>query len=247
VVKWDTFYEIDPNKLQIGDILLVTDYDDKPSSIIRFFTASDYSHAAICNEFGSFIEAQTIGVKRLTYNRIRVSSESAFAVLRVRDEFDSDGGLRKRAAAIAGEFLSHEYDFARAATSIVPLISLQGNAKVFCSHLVALAYERAGIKLVDLPPDKVVPGAFCSSIKLRDVSSEVRCHTLLPIATTRPLNPAAEELKAHRSVMNNGKIRERIRQLGVATPPSFHGLVKELLVQQDSALDAMIRGSFEVN
>ncbi|MCB1745688.1 MAG: hypothetical protein H6977_14715 [Gammaproteobacteria bacterium] len=160
--------------LKVADILLSTG-EAKQSKAIRIGTGSPYSHAALYVGDGYIVEAIGIGVVRQSleramsddvlvavYRRINMSAAQAGQVVRyvkrqVGKDYDAAGAIGAGVTSPRGFIISVF------AGSLIPLAgpTLVGSAlsadvmnrlnpekKFFCSELVALAFEHAGVPLV---------------------------------------------------------------------------------------------------
>ncbi|MCP5418961.1 MAG: hypothetical protein H6970_00520 [Gammaproteobacteria bacterium] len=152
--------------LQPADILLSTG-DAKVSKVIRVGTISRYSHASLFIGNGQIIEALGVGViqQSLTdamsddtlvavYRRVRMTPEQAQEVIRyakrqIGKKYDYSGAAGAGITSGPGIVMG---------TLISPLVVVVGigadlynrhnpEAAFFCSELVALAFDKAGVPL----------------------------------------------------------------------------------------------------
>lgn len=140
-----------------GDIVLTTT-TAAISRAIRIATRSDISHAMVCVDYCSVIDATGEGGHARNTQRLFLEDACAVHVLRLRS-----GISPAQLSAVITYMRGHvgtQY-----ATAEALLVGLGGapqwSAKQFCSRLVAQAYESAGIRLVADPN-------FCSPADLKD-------------------------------------------------------------------------------
>lgn len=148
---------LDDAVLMPGDIVLTTT-TAAVSKAIRAATGSDISHAMVCVEDRSVIDATGEGVHARNTQRLFFEEECSIYVLRLRDGF-SDQQLAVVQTYMRGH-IGTEYS-----TKEAMLTALGGghkwSNKQFCSRLVAQAFASAGIQLVADPN-------FCSPANLKD-------------------------------------------------------------------------------
>ena len=138
----ESLWIFDVSKLIPGDVVL----ESGPGLVSRFIRTADggkYSHALIYLGRGMFLEAVDIGARLINFMRVPLVDPSAWVVLRHPD------ALAAHYAAIQAEGLVHkEYGLLAALRSKLPSRSKADPSRLFCSQLVAVAYERAGVTLV---------------------------------------------------------------------------------------------------
>ena len=248
------FY-IDANALEIGDIVLFADSKFN-SVVIRAITRTDYSHAAICVLKGLLVEAQLEGIRARSTDSIRVERSSSLLVLRLRDEFDRSRAIRIRAGAIASGYLAKKYDHVGAIISPFPqLVWSEQENKVFCSQLVATAYEQAGLTLFNRNAEKIVPGSFASLTTnkdrfFEDVTSSVLVNRAALWAETvdKPaLNWATVELSVFHRVLDDPEIIELTQQIFGRVPGSIWVLIDDLAQTPNETLDHQVAAILERN
>ncbi len=153
-------------ELKSGDILLSTG-SSGTSAAIRIGTGSRYSHAALYVGDGQVIEAVGSGVSKKgleqatsddtvvsVYRRIQMSDAQAIQVARYANEqigkkYDHAGAVGSSSGGVPGMvlgvFLSPIVPAGIAAADLYN--TKNPEARFFCSELVALAFERAGVPL----------------------------------------------------------------------------------------------------
>ncbi|WP_298109507.1 YiiX/YebB-like N1pC/P60 family cysteine hydrolase [Bradyrhizobium sp.] len=151
-----------------GDIVLTTT-TAAVSKAIRWGTKSDISHALVCVQHGSVIDATSEGVHARNVQRLFFEDECALHVFRLK------AGLRPDQAEQICQFVRQrigcEYSTREAVRAAVGG-SNQWTRKQFCSRLVAQAYASAGIKLV-ANPNYCAPADLAESNLLAAVSGAV--------------------------------------------------------------------------
>ncbi|WP_316214828.1 YiiX/YebB-like N1pC/P60 family cysteine hydrolase [Bradyrhizobium sp. SZCCHNR2035] len=135
------------SKLQRGDIILTTT-TAAVSKAIRWGTKSDISHAIICVQHRSVIDATSEGVHARNPQRLFFDDKCALHVLRLGAPPSAD--QIDQICRFAREKVGSEYSTREAVRSAIGG-SDQWTRKQFCSRLVAQAYASAGITLVGNP------------------------------------------------------------------------------------------------
>lgn len=128
-----------------GDIVLTTT-TAAVSKAIRFGTKSDISHAMMCVQHGSVIDATSEGVHARNLQRLFFDDACALHVLRPKAKLTP--AQLDQICQFVRQAIGSEYS-AREAVRTVVGGSDQWTRKQFCSRLVAQAYASAGIKLVN--------------------------------------------------------------------------------------------------
>lgn len=148
-----------------GDILLVRS-NKIQSKLIRTATGGEFSHAMICVDPPTMIEAVPGHVRNITLARCYVEDVKNICVLRYPDE-----GISKTAGREASLWLDTPYSFLAAFCSIpaTPLITADGG--IFCSRLVAEAFRKAGGNFLHgCPTGKITPAAIESESILKNIT-----------------------------------------------------------------------------
>lgn len=143
--------------LRPGDIVLTTTAA-AVSKAIRVATGSDVSHAMLCVEDRSVIDATGEGVQARNTQRLIFEDECSIHVLRLRDGM-SDAQLAAVRTYMRGH-IGTQYSTKEAVLTVLGG-ARQWSKKQFCSRLVAQAFASAGIWLVGDPN-------FCSPASLKD-------------------------------------------------------------------------------
>lgn len=176
-----------------GDIVLTTT-TAKVSKAIRFGTKSDISHAMLCVQHGSVIDATGEGVHARNVQRLFFDDDCALHVLRLKENL-SPAEL-EQICQFVRQAIGSQYSTREAVRTVVGG-SDQWTRKQFCSRLVAQAYASAGIKLVG-DPNYCAPADLASSSLLMAV----------PDSTESISDSEAERWMAHRDL--TGAMREAI-------------------------------------
>jgi hypothetical protein len=143
--------------LRPGDIILTTTMA-AVSKAIRVATGSDISHAMVCVEDRSVIDATGEGVQARNTQRLFFEDECSIHILRLR------GGIsHAQLAAVRTYLRGHigtQYSVSEAIRTALGG-ARRWSKKQFCSRLVAQAFASAGIKIVADPN-------FCSPADLKE-------------------------------------------------------------------------------
>lgn len=131
----------DQNSLRPGDVVLERGHS-KFSAIIMWVDHGDYSHALLWMGGGDFLEAVGTGVRPVGWVRTLVRNPEDWIVLRHPDPAAGAAAARQSRAMAHKKYdlwgaLNSPYAFARLSPT-----------RLFCSQLVAAAYEKAGFPLV---------------------------------------------------------------------------------------------------
>jgi hypothetical protein len=143
--------------LRPGDIVLTTT-TAAVSKAIRVATGSDVSHAMLCVEDRSVIDATGEGVQARNTQRLFFEDECSIHVLRLRDGM-SDAQLAAVRTYMRGH-IGTQYSTKEAVLTVLGG-AREWSKKQFCSRLVAQAFASAGIRLVGDPN-------FCSPANLKE-------------------------------------------------------------------------------
>jgi hypothetical protein len=129
--------------LRAGDVVLERG-SGVVSRAIRTADRGKYSHALIFLGGTDFLEAVDVGARVISYVRVAIADPSAWIVLR-----HPNAETARRAADKARHLAHKAYGGVAAARSILPIRFKDDPSVIFCSQLVAVAYERAGANLVN--------------------------------------------------------------------------------------------------
>jgi len=237
-------YILDQNHIALGDILLTTDPEGKESKAIRVITNSPFSHAALCIEYGHFIEAIGPGVCRLAIMGTGARAKENIQLLRLSEKAVPDAGRKAAAAAKRGEwFLSRGYSTSGALGVKLSILRDPTRAELFCSQLVARAYEEVGVELVPgKQAEAIAPGELANSPLLRDITASaiVLAHVDEPpdhyLDGPHFDRPHHREVIAKFNVLNSKPVRSALARLQ-EKPNSFHELEIVLAQRMDRQLD----------
>ena len=229
----------DPSKLLPGDIVLELG-SSLQSKGIALFDGGTYSHALLWLGNTDFIEAQREGARVISFARVVVRKPKRWRLLRLED--DPAGAVR--AAAAARNMAHKEYDLRGALQAKAGGRKKPDRTKLFCSQLVAVAYEEAGISIVDgLTTQEVMPSSLENSPKLKSLPLP-----LLPVSPgmAAPIDrdagykdsPMHQEMLASQAVFK--AVFDEIGTLanpgaGVRFPPADLYELLEVLARQPSS------------
>lgn len=140
-------FVIDINKLERGDIVLIRYPDDKNSQDIIRKCGGNYSHAMLCVDYSSVVEAGTIVEASNPIREILTNVEDA-CVLRLKSEYRTTPIINK-AVEYARRYIGMQYSVSEAIRALDPPAQTKEPNRQICSRLVAKAFDYAGIKIVD--------------------------------------------------------------------------------------------------
>lgn len=181
-----------------GDILL-TARPGKGSKVIRRMTGGIVSHAMICVEQGSFIDSTMDGVQARNIQReLFEDDESVFAF---RPKTPLPAHLVAQVVNFARSQVGTRYSLHEAAILVTGGPKLRSK-RLFCSRLVARAYQSVGVHLVD-------DQDYCSPEELRvssllvelELTTEAVSQNEIEAMARRP-NPIALTHKAQNQVLD---------------------------------------------
>lgn len=146
-----------PKSLRPGDIVLERGHSLISKSIMAI-DRGEYSHALMWIDSANFIEAVDMGVRVISYPRFFIVNPGDWILLRHPDPNIG------RLAATEARFFSHmKYGLGGAVATKIPGNWKTNPAAMFCSQVVAAAYENIGSPLVSKPSNKVSPNDLISS------------------------------------------------------------------------------------
>jgi hypothetical protein len=182
--------------LQRGDVILTTTTETM-SKAIRWGTKSDISHAMVCVQHGSVIDATAEGVHARNVQRLFFEDGCALHVLRLKSGLTAEEA--DQVCLYARRGIGSEYSTREAVRSVMGG-SDQWTRKQFCSRLVAQAYASAGIKLVD-DPNYCAPADLAKSPLLamvpdavEDVTAEEAARWAAHLDSTGAMRSAINEV-----------------------------------------------------
>jgi hypothetical protein len=176
--------------LQVGDIVLTTS-TEKVSAYIRGFTRSDISHAMICVESYSVIDANAEGVQARNTQRQIYDDECAVHILRPRQPLTPE--QLKSVVDYARQHVGAEYSVGEAIRTFFGGRK-DFTRKQFCSRLVAQAYASAGIKLV-ADPNYCSPHDIKNSPLLFEVAPSSRSVSKEEVAAWKGNEDATQSMR----------------------------------------------------
>jgi hypothetical protein len=165
-------YQLDPNRLLPGDVLLERGRGLE-SAIIRVFDWGSFSHAILYLGGGQIIEAVDRGVSLRSALYVICTDPSRFALLR---HPDGRGRIEPKIEflhAFAQGEMNKLYSTEGAIGTKIPFFRRRADEH-FCSELIALIYQRMDIQLFTdkRHPDRVAPNDFarpsCTLVRQRE-------------------------------------------------------------------------------
>ncbi|PDT38150.1 hypothetical protein CO671_01770 [Rhizobium sp. M10] len=182
--------------LQPGDIILTTSAE-AVSKAIRIATRSDISHAMVCVEGHSVIDATAEGVQARNTQRLFYEDGCSIHILRLRDGL-TDAQLNAVITFMRAH-IGTQYSTKEAVQT-----ALGGrrrpSRKQFCSRLVAQAFSHAGIELVGNTN-------FCSPADLKNSS------LLMAIGNPAIDVPAEEKTRWDKHLDSTERMRKAINDV----------------------------------
>jgi hypothetical protein len=145
-------YSLDPLKLHEGDVILTRNKKGPISWLIRLFTISYFSHAALYVGGNSYMEAIGCGVRAQNILRLTFRRKTDVVVLRYaglqRDDLERIVGfVRYRHGMAYGVVDAIKAGLYAFSGKKLPL-KMHAN-QTFCSQLVASAYSEVGVKKIN--------------------------------------------------------------------------------------------------
>jgi hypothetical protein len=253
-----TMFSFIPRLVCPGDILLtrvpfkLLDISTYKSSGIQVFTSSRFSHAALCIEPGLLIEAIGTGVCRLALGQTAARARKNVQLLRLKLDVPGGPFVAQRAADRGHQYLSRGYSVPGAVGAKIAGLRDKERGDLFCSQLVARAYEEAGCPLVPgKSPEEITPGDISKSPLLRDVTDLA----LLPITDDQPPafylddathfeRPIHWEVQTKLGILRSGPVVKELSKIG-RNPESFFELEKILRTCDSPDLDRMVHDQLQ--
>jgi hypothetical protein len=162
-------YEFKGEALLPGDILLSTIPSEWISIGIRFVIQAPFSHAAIFTKPPMLIEADTSGVRPRNILGIGVRNPENVCLLRLSESIPNAISIAESAAQIADTRMVRSYGYLGALMTLLP-VPTGNSVAYFCSHLVADAYARAGLKLLsNKNANKITPKHLLTNSHFRKI------------------------------------------------------------------------------
>ncbi|OWU99274.1 YiiX/YebB-like N1pC/P60 family cysteine hydrolase [Fibrobacter sp. UWR2] len=209
-------YYLDTSKTQKCDILLTTT-THFPSKVIRLGTGSDISHASLLVDPHVLIDSTGEGIQSRNIERLEYEDECSIHLMRLKETITDDEKMQIE--NFARERIGQRYNTSQAFMAGLRQRGIIKNGPeekgMFCSRLVAEAFESVGIKLVKdsqycTPADllhspmleeihdisRIVPNEGFISVKKhgRDFDQEMRDKTNKLLESVRKIDPKIETL-----------------------------------------------------
>lgn len=185
-------WTFDQHALLPGDVVLEQG-QGKLSAVIQRVDRGPFTHALLWLGGGDFLEAIGSGVRSIGFARVLVQEPGDWTVLRHPDRAVGEAAAREsRAMAHKG------YDLWGAARSPFPFARLDPT-RLFCSQLVASAYERAGFPL---SKDKAAHQVTPNTLVRETVLDPVELLPIVPVSADR-LEWAATLVDRNRAFKNS--------------------------------------------
>lgn len=140
-------YVVDINKLYKGDIILRRWPEDKLSQLIMNETHSNYSHALLCVDYSTAIDAGGT-VRAVNPLRDCFSNAEDAAVLRLKSQFRKDNIIDK-AVEYVRRTIGTQYSKSEAREVLSSAKLAKEPNRQICTRLIAQAFENAGLPIVD--------------------------------------------------------------------------------------------------
>lgn len=152
----------DPGQLRPGDIVLERG-NRLRSKGIALADRGTYSHALLWLGNTDFIEAVGDGVRVISFARVIIRKPNRWRLLRLA----ADSAIGAKAADAARNMAHRKYDLTGALRTKFGGRRSPDPARLFCSQLVAAAYEQAGVSIVaGMSAQQVTPSALENSSTL---------------------------------------------------------------------------------
>jgi len=228
-------YIIEINKLQAGDIFLTTQ-KHVVSKAIKAFTSSDFSHAMLHVEDGSYIHSDGDGVHAGNVQRLLFKHKEYVQVLRLREDIDRN--LINAACAFARREVGKQYSVKDAINTKNPLSKKTDTNRQFCSRLVGQSFESVGLRLVE-------NSSYCTPQELDDSELTVRVSGCVRKATEAEIEFANSENQLEKQTSITNEIFIKVRSITQQDIQTFEQLLNYLLEnnEHDRAITNIIKES----
>jgi hypothetical protein len=247
-----TFYIFDPDAIQAGDILL-TRAPSLKSKTIRKVTKTPFSHAALCINYGHFIEAIGSGVCRFNIMAVGVRDKDNVRLLRLKPSVPNAEAISRTAAEFGHQDLLRGYSLSGAIGVVVPSPKKPNEASLFCSQLVVEAYGK--VMNHSLVPErklnKIAPGHLLESPYLEDVTNLALRTVVSPEEARWHLDDPSPQQRPHEwetitklKMLGSKSVQRALARLNT-TPKSFFELELLLRDTRDQELDRVIVAALE--
>jgi hypothetical protein len=165
------WFSVNPDKLEIGDIIAVRD-EGRTSRTIQKETGGRFSHVALYVGSNTITEGVFPRARVLAANSyVFTTDKNSFCVLRLKDKRELD---TRTLADEAGYYSYNLYSLGKAFNFKYRLFGRVGAKDAhICSELVALAYRRSGVPLCERGLEsRISPADICRSRLLKNVTRD---------------------------------------------------------------------------
>jgi hypothetical protein len=241
-------WHLDPDKLRAGDVLLERGSGVR-SKAIAAKDGGDFSHALMWLGTTDLIEAVGQGARVISFMRVIVEDPDQWLLLRLADD------TAAARASIEARNIAHKgYNLKGALNTQLGLRLKPDPAKLFCSQLVAEAYQRAGVMLLNgVAADMVTPALLqqksiltAMAVPLTEIPAEhmAEAATFLDRDKAYESSPMWKEMTAASEAVE--AVKDRVSKLkvpdipGIRFPPgNLHELLAVLQVVTGPEADTL--------
>lgn len=188
--------------LRVGDIILTTT-GEPVSALVRGATKSDISHAMLCTDIGSVIDATTEGVHARNIQRILIEDERAVHVLRLK--LEPTPAVLRAICQFVRQRIGTAYSKREAVQTVLGGSNVWSR-KQFCSRLVAQAFASQGINLVS-DPNYCSPNELLNSEHLIEINGCTRAATDEDIALAQSVDLTQQMRDATAALIDAARTR----------------------------------------
>jgi hypothetical protein len=223
-------------RLEPGDVLLSTDPNSAWSHTIRIGTSGSFSHAAIFSAEPFFVESHDqYGVTIFSNDRFGIADKKNVSIRRL----NSGATAIAQKAGRAAEFYREQgYWLPGALRSKFRIGAESKKGALFCSQLVAKAYEDAGFELCPgIRPEHVTPADIERSPLLSPVDELVIAELPAQDRRTDLLDSDSQvsllQKETERRAEIAAEIRDYMARYAYPIAPTLDDLIIEIVQDQD--------------
>jgi hypothetical protein len=256
-LQQDEVIILDPDLVMPGDVVLTTEREIG-AAVIRVLSGGNFSHAAFCTRRGFLMESNfeqywsDAGSVRLTnLLSVLVTQRPFVRVLRPKDDIPDRAKIIALATNAAEQKLGNEFWFKGVTHFRLPTRPKNQQDRYFCSHLIASAFEKAGLPLFPgRGPEKISPASLAKADRfLRDVTGEVikiESGALVELWQGPEIaRPQIHELKIYQGLRADKRVKEIIKSHNEPLPKTYGELVEILDRTLDKELDKIMAKGIE--